>query len=43
MYKPAFVFDGRNILDAGKLHAIGFEVKGIGKGQAFQLQKNSIF
>ncbi|MFV5690282.1 UDP-glucose 6-dehydrogenase [Flavobacterium sp. ZT3R25] len=32
MYKPAFVFDGRNILDAGKLNAIGFEVKGIGKG-----------
>lgn len=32
MYKPAFVFDGRNILDAEKLKAIGFEVKGIGKG-----------
>lgn len=32
MYKPAFVFDGRNILDAEKLNAIGFEVKGIGKG-----------
>jgi UDPglucose 6-dehydrogenase len=43
MYKPAFVFDGRNILDAGKLNAIGFEVKGIGKGEAFQLQKKSIF
>lgn len=32
MYKPAFVFDGRNILDAKELTAIGFEVKGIGKG-----------
>jgi UDPglucose 6-dehydrogenase len=32
MYKPAFVFDGRNILDAEQLSAIGFQVKGIGKG-----------
>ncbi|GIZ10060.1 UDP-glucose 6-dehydrogenase [Flavobacterium sp. UMI-01] len=32
MYKPAFVFDGRNILDVEKLSAIGFEIKGIGKG-----------
>lgn len=32
MYKPAFVFDGRNILDAAALKAIGFTVKGIGKG-----------
>ncbi len=32
MYKPAFVFDGRNILDVEKLSAIGFQVKGIGKG-----------
>ncbi len=32
MYKPAFLFDGRNILDAEKLRAIGFQVKGIGKG-----------
>jgi UDPglucose 6-dehydrogenase len=40
MYKPAFVFDGRNILDAEKLIEIGFEVKGIGKGYAFQLEKN---
>jgi UDPglucose 6-dehydrogenase len=31
MYKPAFVFDGRNILDTEKLTAIGFQVKGIGK------------
>jgi UDPglucose 6-dehydrogenase len=32
MYKPAFVFDGRNILEADQLTAIGFQVKGIGKG-----------
>jgi UDPglucose 6-dehydrogenase len=32
MYKPAFVFDGRNILDVQKLAAIGFQVKCIGKG-----------
>ena len=32
MYKPAFVFDGRNILDAAALKAIGFNLKGIGKG-----------
>lgn len=32
MYKPAFVFDGRNILDANVLSKIGFQFKGIGKG-----------
>ena len=32
MYKHAFVFDGRNILDANTLNKIGFQVKGIGKG-----------
>jgi len=31
MLKPAFVFDGRNILDAEKLRDIGFEVSGIGR------------
>ena len=31
MYKPAFVFDGRNILNAKQLRGIGFEVKRIGK------------
>ena len=29
--KPAFVFDGRNILDHDALRAIGFEVHAIGK------------
>ena len=31
MVKPAFIFDGRNILDHQKLHAIGFNVYAIGK------------
>lgn len=31
MSKPAFIFDGRNILDHDKLREIGFEVHAIGK------------
>lgn len=31
MVKPAFIFDGRNILDHAKLREIGFEVHVIGK------------
>ena len=31
MHKPAFIFDGRNILDLTKLTAIGFRAHGIGK------------
>ena len=31
MAKPAFVFDGRNILDLGKLRVLGFRASGIGK------------
>ncbi|KAL8656595.1 MAG: hypothetical protein Q9210_000133 [Variospora velana] len=31
MRKPMFVFDGRNILDHGKLEALGFRVEVIGK------------
>lgn len=31
MAKPAFVFDGRNILDLAKLRALGFRTQGIGK------------
>lgn len=31
MSKPAFIFDGRNILPHAKLRAIGFEVHAIGK------------
>jgi hypothetical protein len=27
MLKPAFVFDGRNVLDFAELEAISFEVK----------------
>lgn len=33
MQKPAFVFDGRNILDAEKLGEIGFEVYSVGRGE----------
>jgi UDPglucose 6-dehydrogenase len=32
MQLPAFVFDGRNLLDLEALRAIGFEARGIGKG-----------
>jgi len=32
MTKPAFLIDGRNILDLGALKAIGFNTSGIGKG-----------
>ena len=31
MQKPAFLFDGRNIVDLAKLRAIGFRAYGIGK------------
>jgi len=31
MQKPAFLFDGRNIVDLEKLRAIGFRASGIGK------------
>ena len=31
MHQPAFLFDGRNILDLPKLRALGFRVAGIGK------------
>jgi UDPglucose 6-dehydrogenase len=31
MVKPAFIFDGRNILDHKKLHEIGYNVHAIGK------------
>lgn len=34
MMKPAFVFDGRNIVDTAKLDSIGFEVHALGKARA---------
>ena len=34
MAKPAFVFDGRNILDAAALRKIGFDVVCVGKGDS---------
>ena len=35
MKKPAFVFDGRMILDRERLRSIGFEVFTIGRGDTF--------
>lgn len=32
MLKPAFLFDGRNVLDLPRLRDLGFEAHGIGKG-----------
>jgi len=32
MYKPAFVFDGRNILEANHIQQLGFAYSSIGKG-----------
>lgn len=37
MEKPAFLFDGRNMLDHTALHNIGFEVYSIGKGRLTHL------
>ena len=34
MHKPAFLFDGRNLLDARALASVGFEVHSIGKGHS---------
>ena len=34
MNKPAFLFDGRNLLDAEKLRQIGFELHSIGKSSS---------
>ena len=31
MEKPAFIFDGRNLLDIEKMKAIGFQIRGIGR------------
>ena len=41
MPKPAFVFDGRKILNHSALAKIGFHVETIGKrpGQSFQVRK----
>jgi UDPglucose 6-dehydrogenase len=31
MHKPAWIFDGRNVLDMAKLKSLGFYVYSIGK------------
>lgn len=38
MQKPAFLFDGRNMLDHGALFDMGFEVYSIGKGRKTHLK-----
>lgn len=40
MRKPAFIFDGRNILDHEKLYHIGFNVYPIGKSKLTHFTKN---
>lgn len=40
MMKPAFVFDGRNILDHAKLRSIGYIVYALGKPLDPFLQRN---
>jgi UDPglucose 6-dehydrogenase len=40
MKKPAFIFDGRNILDHKKLFKIGFEVHSIGKPPLVHFQES---
>lgn len=35
MKKPAFLFDGHNMLDAKVMQKIGFQIKGIGKARRF--------
>jgi len=38
MRKPAFIVDGRNILDHKKLHAIGFNVFPLGRSPLTHLE-----
>ena len=44
MLKPAFIFDGRKILNHSALSEIGFHVETIGKrpGESFQVCKNKL-
>ncbi|MCQ2380328.1 MAG: nucleotide sugar dehydrogenase [Victivallaceae bacterium] len=39
MEKPAFIFDGRNLLDAEEMYEIGFNVYGIGKEPKTRFRK----
>jgi UDPglucose 6-dehydrogenase len=40
MNKPAFVFDGRNILDHSELQGIGFRVQGLGKPRTWNWRRD---
>ncbi|MDT0647430.1 nucleotide sugar dehydrogenase [Zunongwangia sp. F260] len=42
MLKPAFVFDGRDILDAQKLSEIGFNLNSIGKPKIEAVKKEAV-
>jgi UDPglucose 6-dehydrogenase len=42
MLKPAFFFDGRNIMDHDALRKIGFEVHAIGKGRLIRETRESL-
>ena len=42
MIKPAFIFDGRNILDHKKLYAMGFNVHAIGKPPLTHFSANGV-
>jgi len=40
MEKPAFIFDGRNILDHYKLFELGFNIYPIGKPNLIHFKEN---
>ena len=39
MVKPAFIFDGRNILDHRRLYELGFNVYAVGKAPFYRLSE----
>lgn len=43
MLKPAFIFDGRKILDHSALTKLGFHVETIGKRPGYSFQVWSVF
>lgn len=40
MEKPAFLFDGRNLLDSAKLHEIGFNVYSVGRSPLSHMKRS---
>jgi UDPglucose 6-dehydrogenase len=43
MVKPAFIFDGRNLLDHKKLYEMGFNVYPIGKPSLTRLATQAFY